>query len=186
VRAPGVPPYAGETHLASRRIPTSTGSVRSSSSRSATRRTCGSAGSPKRGPGCTPPRFPPLCTRLEAPERPETGGSVPKTPPRNEVLQEIHRRRQRCPDQSGRDCHRYPALVLIDGPDGIRGQWAIYPTGASDKLLRFARGDLERILSSNGRRRTSPITAVPASPTIQWPSRSRIGAAGRSGRVPAL
>ncbi len=70
-----------------------------------------------------------------------------KTPPSDEPLQEITNAAAAALTSPGETVTAIAVFILIEGgPDGLRGQWAIYPTGASDAVLRFLRDDVDRLL----------------------------------------
>jgi hypothetical protein len=71
---------------------------------------------------------------------------MPNTPPSDEALQEITNAAAAALTSPGEAVIGTVLFVLIEGPNGLRGQWAIQPTGASDAMLRFLRDDIDRIL----------------------------------------
>lgn len=70
-----------------------------------------------------------------------------QTPPSDEALQEITNAATSVLASPGEAVIGVVLFVLLEGPDGPRGQWAIHPAGASDALLRFARTDIGRIVT---------------------------------------
>lgn len=74
-----------------------------------------------------------------------------RTPPSDEALQQITNAAAAALASPGESVIGIVVWALIEGPEGptsARGQWAIYPTGASDAMLRQLRIDIDRILDA--------------------------------------
>jgi hypothetical protein len=83
-----------------------------------------------------------------APERPETGGPVPKAPPSDEAFLDLYEVAGKVLARPGETVRSIFVSILVDGPDGDQGRWIVSPADAYEAALRIVDRQIHEVLDA--------------------------------------